>query len=82
MRVSPFMNIKRKVMATNVSTCGLQWQSHRGKQSSMKYSNGRVFNEHTITHNKRTQTLDFPVVGVIVGAAEKVGAPDGATVGA
>ena len=53
---------EREVIATYVSTCGLQRQSHEGKLSAnevFKWPSLHI--KHTITHNKTTQTRTFQV---------------------
>ena len=51
---------ERVVIATNVSACGLQMQSHKGKLSSNEvFEWPSLHIEHTITHNKTTQTRTF-----------------------
>jgi len=53
---------EREVIATYVSTYGLQRQSHKGKQSSnevFEWPSHHI--EHTITHNKTTKTRTFPI---------------------
>jgi len=47
------------VIATNISICGLQRQSHKGKLSSNEvFGRASLHIEHTITYNKTK--LDFP----------------------
>jgi hypothetical protein len=51
---------EREVIATNVSTCSLQRQSHKGKLSSNEVFEWPILRiEQTTTHNKTTQTRTF-----------------------
>ena len=53
---------EREAIATYVSTCGLQRQSHKGKLSSNEvFEWPSLHIEHAITHNKTTQTRTFLV---------------------
>ena len=59
-RVVTIYDDEREVIATYVSTCGLQRQSHKGKLSSNEvFEWPSLHIEHTITHNKTTLTRTF-----------------------
>ena len=56
---------KREEIATYVSAYDMQRQSYKGKLSPNEVSKSpRLHIEHTITHNKTTQTRTF--LGVVV----------------
>ena len=60
MRVFTVYEDERETIRTNVSECGLQRQSNKGKLSSNKVSRSLRFHiGHTITHDKTIQTRTF-----------------------